>query len=549
MSMRSEKLVCYILIKGVGLCAFGGDMRQTVVPSERHSAAAGVLTSDSRSVSVTLRNSMPERSARSETPAVSMIAANAGWTPPAASRFMLLTPLQTAGASATAITISPGTQIQNLVDINPAGTAFTLKAGVHRLQSIRPKDGNTFVGEPGAVLSGARLLTGFVKQSRYWVVSGQTQQSSPAGECRDGYPRCGYPEDVYIDDVLQKHVARLSQVVPGTFYFDYAADRIYIGVDPAGRRVEAAVTRTAFEGQASNVTIRDLTIEKYASPTQVGTISASVASNWTIESNQVRWNHGVGIVAGPSGKVRTNNIHHNGQLGIAADGSFGLIENNEIAWNNTAGYEPGFEGGASKFAETQDLTVRGNYVHHNYGIGLWTDIDNIRTTYEYNLVTDNEEAGIFHEISYSAVIRNNKVYRNGAAYDEWLWGAQILIANSQNVEISGNIVVVGTQGGNGISLIQQERGTGRYGPWKTVNNYVHHNDITYLDVEGMSGAVADYNEAAMLSGNNRFDYNAYHFQNEPVRWFWGEEEDFAGMRAAGQERGGTVDNRVVPPTQ
>ena len=274
------------------------------------------------------------------------------------------------------------------------------------------------------------------------------------------------------------------------------------------------------------------------------------APNWIIEDNIVRWNHGVGVVVGPSSQMRRNHIHHNGQLGVAADGSFALVEDNEIAYNNTVGYDAKWEAGGSKFAETQDLTVRDNYVHHNYGPGLWTDIDNIRTTYEGNLITDNDESGIYHEISYSAVIRNNRVYRNGKTFDPWMWGAQILIAGSQDVEVSGNTVVVGPGGGHGIGLIQQDRGTGRYGPYQVRNNYVHHNDVTYMDNDsGWSGAVADDDEVGMLNGNNRFDYNSYHFTGDPIRWTWGDEKSWAAFQALGQEAHGTIDNQVVAPSE
>ena len=57
--------------------------------------------------------------------------------------------------------------------------------------------------------------------------------------------------------------------------------------------------------------------------------------------------------------------------------------------------------------------MRDNHVHHNEGPGLWTDIDNIHTLYEGNLVEHNANVGIFHEISYDAVIRNNIVRDNG----------------------------------------------------------------------------------------------------------------------------------------
>ena len=123
---------------------------------------------------------------------------------------------------------------------------------------------------------------------------------------------------------------------------------------------------------------------------------------------------------------------------------------------------------------THNLIVRGNLVHHNYGPGLWTDVDNIDTLYEYNEVSDNDDAGIFHEISYRATIRNNTVSRNGFGYHPWLWGAGIQVAASRDVEVYGNVLIDNAQG---IAALQQNRGTGLYGPRQVVNLYVHDNTI------------------------------------------------------------------------
>ena len=106
---------------------------------------------------------------------------------------------------------------------------------------------------------------------------------------------------------------------------------------------------------------------------------------------------------------------------------------------------------------TENLIVRGNFVHDNNGPGLWTDIDNINTLYENNIVEGNSGAGIFHEISYSATIRNNQVRGNGFRNRGWLWEGGIMVAGSQGVEIYGNIL---EDNYNGITLIQQDRGSG-----------------------------------------------------------------------------------------
>ena len=61
---------------------------------------------------------------------------------------------------AGAVDIWPGVTIQNVVNSYGGNTTFCLRAGTHSLRSsIRPKTGNTFVGEYGAVLDGTGWST------------------------------------------------------------------------------------------------------------------------------------------------------------------------------------------------------------------------------------------------------------------------------------------------------------------------------------------------------------------------------------------------------
>src|SRR5258707_12181568 len=63
-----------------------------------------------------------------------------------------------------AIGVSPAQQIQRIVDAEREGAVFCLKAGVHRLQEVVPKNGQSFHGEDGTVLSGARLVDSFERE-------------------------------------------------------------------------------------------------------------------------------------------------------------------------------------------------------------------------------------------------------------------------------------------------------------------------------------------------------------------------------------------------
>jgi hypothetical protein len=57
------------------------------------------------------------------------------------------------------VPIGTGDDAQRLVDAHGPGTRYTVKAGTHlRNFSVRPKSGDSFCGEPGAVLDGGRSL-------------------------------------------------------------------------------------------------------------------------------------------------------------------------------------------------------------------------------------------------------------------------------------------------------------------------------------------------------------------------------------------------------
>lgn len=443
------------------------------------------------------------------------------------------------------IIVNPGDNIQSLVDANSGLTTFTLKSGVHRLQSVTPKSNNIFIGEDGAIMSGARILDSWYQNNGLWIHDGQDQSGQRHGECASGITTCKYPEDLFMDNILLEQVDNLSDVTNGKWYFDYDADKIYIIDDPSTHLMEISTSRKAFANtNASNVTIQNLIIEKYAIPAQMGAIGDQYPGEaWIIEDCESRFNHGVGIKVAGASIVRNCHIHHNGQLGIGAIGTGGLIDNNEINENLTVGYNWGWEGGASKFQGTDSLIVRNNYVHHNNGPGLWTDINNIHTTYEYNLVEYNLSMGIFHEISYDAIIRCNTVRNNSTSSYPWLYGSQILISTSQNTEVYDNNVTVDASGGNGITILNQDRGS----KWYSKNNYIHDNDITYLSDKGVSGCDTDYDYTNFwASSNNAFDHNRYHVSDETIkRWRWKSGNySWASFNDQGQGLNGSVDNNL-----
>jgi parallel beta-helix repeat protein len=417
------------------------------------------------------------------------------------------------------------------------GTTFCIEKGVHRLTAgIVPKTDDAFVGEPGAVLSGARSIGSlFIREGSWWVAANQDAENTALdGECASG-TACRYPNDVFLDDRPLQRVLDASSLGPGRFYFDYGAHRIWIGDNPAGHRVEVAVVTRAFQGWGSGadrVRIAGLVIEKFANEAEMGAVNAR--ANWVVEHDDVRLNHGVGVQ--DAGTIVDNLIHDNGQLGIGGDGfTGGVVRGNEIDRNNYAHFDGGWEAGGAKWLKTSKLTVSDNEVRDNVGHGLWTDTDNIGTRYIGNTVVGNTRAGIFHEASYDAVIADNVVTGNGRTVKAWVDGAGILVNSSGNVRIENNRLA---GNGDGVGLVQVDRGGGAYGPYLVHDVSVVGNTIAMP--LGYTGLVQDGGDASLFtSRGNHFDGNTYVLGCNPTPFAWnGAYLDKAAWLAAGNDRTG-----------
>jgi hypothetical protein len=443
-----------------------------------------------------------------------------------------------------AIPIAPGASIQAAIDRAGDGAAFCLKNGVHRAQAVRPRSRQKFYGEGRTILNGSRLLTGFRRDGDGWVADSRLPPGRRHGECLPGSPMCDRPEALFIDDRPLTRVASRDALASGKFFVDDMLGTIHLADDPTARKVEFASAAFAFESRAADVLIRNVTVEKFASAAQKGAIHAREGARWTIEDCEVRLNSGAGLSVGSGSRVRNSDVHHNGQIGIEGNGTDIVIEHNRIWSNNSHGFDPTWEAGGVKIAQSDGVTFRANYVHDNDGPGLWCDIDCRNVAYEGNLVEGNRDVGIFHEISFNAVIRNNVVRHNGLGDRGWFWAADILLAASQDVEVSGNTLMV-APGRCGVILIDQGRRSVEGTRYKTRNNTIRANDMTFESAACAGGASdtkpGDENFAIIAEGNNRFDGNTYRVPRHggPARFVWGREvTDWGGFRRKGLEQNG-----------
>ncbi|RZT26482.1 parallel beta helix pectate lyase-like protein [Kribbella sp. VKM Ac-2569] len=475
------------------------------------------------------------------------------------SRAGLTGPVGPVPRSCDGVVVDPSDNIQSVIDAHPAGTTYCFSPGMYRLeQPLRPKEGDALIGRQGAVVSGARVLTGWQQHGNTWSTTGFLPTvPGNHGECLKSVLTCAYAEDVFLDKHRLTRVESPDAVTPGTVHADYRANTITIGDDPRPHLVEQAVASSLVRATADDVTVANLVLEQAANEAQVAAVESRQAtpresgSGWRIHNNEVRGNHGAGLGLAGRAVVTANFVHHQGQLGFGAWGTGSVVNSNEISFNGVAGYSPDWEAGGGKIWHTDSYTVTHNDVHDNLGPGLWTDGGNIRTEYSANKITGNWGAGIQHEISYDATIRDNVISANGSRHKGWSWEAGIQIQSSGGtglIEVAGNVV---SGNANGIALIESGHRTTEepapYGPHVVRNILVHDNRVT-MSTGQSTGAVQDIGDTAVFTGrNNRFEANTYYLPSLPEpHFFWNDTElTWARWRALGND----VNGRAVRTTR
>jgi Right handed beta helix region len=421
--------------------------------------------------------------------------------------------------SCRGVRVSAAANIQRAIDRHRNGTTFCIGRGVHRLsRPLIAKSGDRFIGVPGAVLNGSRRVIGFRRVGNSWraLLPGRLNPAV-VGRCSpQSYHGCQLANDVYYDDRALVRVLDAAALRPGAFFVDPAASQVAIGSPPNGHKVEFGVAARAWEGVgvgSYDVTIRNLTIEKFANEAQVGAVNAG--RGWVVTGNEVRLNHGGGIANATI--TRDNYVHDNGQIGVGGNAPNLRVERNEISFNNYARFCSCWESGGGKWSRATNLRIRANLVHDNVGPGLWTDFGNANVLYDGNVVRNNTGPGIFHEASFAAIIRRNVVERNGFSWGGWLEGAGILVSSSPHVDIYANIV---TDNHDGIGITQWDRGSDpAYGPREVRDVTVHGNRITMR--HGFTGLLAGTGDPSYYSDrNNRFEGNTYYLGCNQRYFVW-----------------------------
>lgn len=435
-------------------------------------------------------------------------------------------------------TINLGDDWQTKINAGAAGDTFQVAAGTHRNQSCNPKANQIFVGmgaNKTSIMSGSKILlsASFAVSGSFWRISGQTQSPRARnGLCQmtpdypADHPACSKCEELFRDHIRVENVENFADLSVGKWWFDYTNDFIYVADNPAGHLLETSITETAFNPTADGVSISNLTIEEYSSPAQYGAINAENTSGWSVFDCKIWLNHGGAFRVGFRTYCYRNEVSYNGEIGIVGVGDYIRCTNNHIHHNDDAFFDQGWEGGGTKFVSTNQLVVSNNYSHNNTGPGIWADIDNINSVYEFNVCEDNSRNGIYHEISEAAVVRYNRCNRNGFEFSNWVFGGGITISASPNCQVYQNIVL---DNADGITGAQQSRGSGVYGPHEISNLSVHDNVVRMLTnaTPGWIGLAVDFGGVGpgyYTTKNNGFDRNRYYWDADN-HFTWGDQGD------------------------
>jgi parallel beta-helix repeat protein len=416
------------------------------------------------------------------------------------------------------------------------------------MQSVIPKEGDSFIGRSGADLNGSKVLSNWVESGSYWITTGAPAQDRPYGDptlyCADPTTGCVYPQDLYVNNMPYVHKLSLP-ITSRQWYFDYANDMIYLSQSPIGQTVELGVTRQAFSGYVNHVTIQNLIVEKYATPLMAGAIGP-YGSNWTITSNEIRLNHGAGIKPQHASdnyeQILRNSVHDNGQQGIAVGGGIGtLVEYNTIARNDYALVLS--EAGGGKISATVDVQVIDNRYTDNNSVGLWADSGATGSLFTGNMISGSQLDGVRYEISHYGIISNNTLINNAQDRSTGVCegnAREIVLADSDNTIVSGNVITTSCAG---ITLTQGSRNL-------EVNDVVTDNTTTYSGSVRLANRIGGLDPSPPYTvfdpaNENYFDYNIYHFMPAVFslnNWVYNRTGlSWSGWQSSGEDTHGTAD--------
>ncbi len=358
-----------------------------------------------------------------------------------------------------------------------AGDTVIVHGGVYREHVTVTESGTAqspirFIAAPGeqVVVTGADEITEWERVDSHshiyrtpwpYVFTRQTSLTHPGD---DYHLLIGRAEQVLTDGYLLRQVLSRERMSRGSFYVDLDNKCLYAwgySNEPFDRRVriEASTRGRIWESRGAHVHLRGIRFRYAANLAQLGAVQLSgdygVVEDCVFERANAC---GVSFVAQHL-VARRCTFQDNGQLGFGGGRPHHLLLTECICrGNNTKKYYRHWEAGGNKIALARGVVFEKSIFAENRGSGIWFDIGNEDCVVRNCLIADNEEAGIFYEISYGLHAHDNVIVGNGFTGTPVAGGllCGIAVANSPGCVIERNIIV-----GNrsGISYRENERST------------------------------------------------------------------------------------------
>jgi hypothetical protein len=245
----------------------------------------------------------------------------------------------------------------------------------------------------------------------------------------------------------------------GAFYVDLTNHRLYVspvgGEDAAakntGLQIEASTRSILWRCKAAFVNLRGIHFRYAANAAQQGAVVFEGHGDTAEDCVFERMNSYGAAFGGPDQTARNCTFQDNGQLGFGAYRAHNfLLTGCTVRNNNTKGFDRQWEAGGDKIVLSRGVVLERSRFVANHGIGLWFDIGNENCTVRNCLIADNEDAGIFYEISYGLNAHDNVIIGNGYAFSPNAWGGQggVVLSSSPNCVVTRNLLIANREGFN-----------------------------------------------------------------------------------------------------
>lgn len=273
----------------------------------------------------------------------------------------------------------------------------------------------------------------------------------------DEHRMIGRCEQVFVRGYSLLQVLERGQLGRGTFFVDLDAKRLYAcprdgsDLSKGETLVEASARALIWHSRGANVQVRGVRFRYAANMAQHGATlfegARGVVEDCTFEAT-----NSVGASFAAEGLVvRRCTFRDNGQLGFGASRAHGLLfSDNTVSHNNIKGFSRGWEAGGDKLVLCRGAVLERSRFVENRGCGVWFDIGNEACVVRNCLIADNEDAGIFYEISSGLNAHDNVIVGNGFAATPGAWGAGagIVLSSSPGGRIERNLLIGNREGFN-----------------------------------------------------------------------------------------------------